>query len=287
MIISLNNQRLRNFIKMQLGLPRYGEPFDTLVEETFVREQHVLGLSPNEFKEDLANFRNAIHKFSYTNNLDSNTMGCAIPSRKEIQFNYNYWQNAMNRMPMDKYCEAFFETFAHECLHGMQTLQNGNNRAGGYNREVENRAHALYEIGTQGTAAKMARNRSFQDFDSNSVLTGDGYSDEIFAIPLIASTFGVTEQEVLKYSVRERSKLIDVLNKNIGDRDKTAELLDKMEVQLEYLHSVNYPDSSQKKFINLSNDRRREMSSIAMENIAKLSLEAFTVRIKKRRCCTI
>ncbi len=280
MIISLNNQRIRNFIKRQIGLPRYGEPFDTLVEETFVREQYVLGLSPDEFKEDLANFRNSIQKISYANGMDPNTMGMAIPRTKEIQFNFDYWKRAIDSVPMEQYCEMFFETFAHECLHGMQTMQSGNNRAGGYNREVENRAHALYEIGTQGTAAKMARNRSFKDYDSNNVLTGDGYSDEIFAIPLIASTFGVTEQEVLRYSVRERSKLVDVLNKNIGDRDKTAELLEKIEVQLEYLHSINYPDNNQKKFLDLTNDQRREMSSVAMENIAKLSLEAFTVRIK-------
>ena len=135
----------------------------------FVREQHVLGLSKAEFIEDLRNFSFAIDKMSFVK-TDEKWMGCAFPGTKEIQFNFDYWQNQMNTLPREKYCEEFFETVSHECLHGMQTRTDGYNRAGGYNNEIGNRSHAIYEIGTQGIDAKMSRSQTLKDLKENRVL---------------------------------------------------------------------------------------------------------------------
>ena len=40
--INLNNPRLRKYIREVLEINRYTEPFATLIEEVFVREQYVL-----------------------------------------------------------------------------------------------------------------------------------------------------------------------------------------------------------------------------------------------------
>ncbi len=277
--IITKNPKLRSFIKQTIGLPRYGEPYDTLVEEVFVREQHVLGLTREEFFEDLKNFTCSINKFSFEQ-TNENWMGCAFPGSKEIQFNLGYWQDRMNTLSRDQYCEEFFETFSHECLHGMQTQLNGKNRAGGYDYEIGNRKHALYEIATQGIAAKMARNQTVVNFNNNDVLTGDGYSDEIFAMGLMAATFGVSEQDVLKYSVRDRNSLVKALDINIGNPNTTASLINLFESQLEYLHSINYPDDSQKSFKGLSPEKRREMSTTAMSNIVEIAQFCMQERIK-------
>lgn len=87
------------------------------------------------------------------------------------------------------------------------------NRAEGYNRNIQNRSHAIYEICTQGIAAKMTHNRHRAELQHNLILSGDGYSDEIFAVPLIAATFGISERDVLKYGVRSREELINALDK--------------------------------------------------------------------------
>ncbi|MBR2289229.1 MAG: hypothetical protein IJ867_01055 [Clostridia bacterium] len=156
---------------------------------------------------------------------------------------------------------------------------NSYNRAGGYNQKTKNRSHAIYEICTQATAAKMARNRGWNDFKNGEILTGDGYSDEIFAVPLIASTFGVSEQEVLKYGLRERSKLVAVLNKHIGDLNYTEEMLNKIEDELEIIHSIGYPDENQKKYKNMSENTKKKKRTDSILKLTKDCQKVFAQRI--------
>lgn len=280
--INLQNPKLREYIRRTLEIERYGEPFSALLEEVFVREVYVLDLTPVELYEDLINFKNSVKFFSYGKCPDG-AMGVTYPSTGEIRFSLDYWQNVINKNPPEIYCKKFFETFAHESLHGMQNIITANgveNRAGGYNSNIQNRAHAIYEICTQGTAAKMAYDRNLNEFNNNIVLTGDGYSNEIFAVPLIASTFGVSEKEVLKYGVRNRDELITALDKNIGNKQITANLVANIENQLEYLHSIHYPDSNQKEFSNMSQEQKKKESTTVILNLVKICQEALATRIK-------
>lgn len=282
--INLKNPKLRKFIRGTLNIEKFGEPFATLLEEVFVREAYVLDLTPEELLEDINNFKNSIYYISWGECRGmQNVMGVTYPSEHRIEFKTSYWQEIMNRYSPNMYCTKFFETFAHETLHGMQNVTDERgiiyNRAGGWNIQLNNRSHAIYEICTQGTAAKMSNDRFLSQFNNNEILTGDGYSNEIFAIPLIASTFGVTEQEVLKYGMREREKLVQVLNKNIGNLDKTRELIDKIESQLEYLHSMHYPDDNQKEFKDMSDSEKKKRGSKVIINLVDICQEALVNRI--------
>lgn len=278
-----DNKNLSNYIRQSLQVERFGEPFSTLLVEAFVRMQYVLDLSPSEIKEDISNFANSTWNFRF-DKLPENTMGWSDPNRHEIVFNIDYWQNVMNRCSENEYTVKFFETFSHECLHGMQevTTNNGSlyNRAGGYNKKTNNRSHAIYEICTQATAAKMARNRQSNEFEQGIILAGDGYSDEIFAVSLIASTFGITEQEVLKYGMRERDKLVEALDKNIGNREYTARILDKIEDELEMIHSIGYPDDNQKKFKQMPDKQKSELKTKSILELTNLCQNVFATRIQ-------
>ena len=68
----------------------------------------------------------------------------------------------------------------------------------------------------------------------DSIITSDGYSQEIFAVPLLAATFGVPEKTIMKYGVRQRSKLLKACDKNflsvIFSKDKA-----KWYIALSYL----------------------------------------------------
>jgi len=154
------------------------------------------------------------------------------------------------------------------------------NRAGGYNSQVKNRAHAIYEIGTQAIASKMSYDRSHYDFNNNVILSGDGYADEIFAIPLIASTFGISEKDVIKYSVRNRDDFIRILDKEIGDLNKTNELVNRIEDQLELMHSISYPDDNQTNFKKMSDKEKKKAKTDAILKLVDICQEAFIVRIK-------
>lgn len=282
--INLKNPKLRKFIRGALNIEKFGEPFATLLEEVFVRESYVLDLTPEELLEDINNFKNSIYYISWGDCKGmQNVMGVTYSVEHRIEFKTSYWQWIMDTYSPNMYCTKFFETYAHETLHGMQNVTDERgriyNRAEGWSSQLNNRKHAIYEICTQGTAAKMANDRFFYQFNTNEILTGDGYSDEIFAIPLIASTFGVTEQEVLKYGMREREKLVQVLNKNIGNLDKTRELIDKIESQLEYLHSMHYPDSNQKEFQNMSDEEKKKRGSKVIINLVDICQEALANRI--------
>lgn len=277
--INLNNPRLRKYIREVLEINRYTEPFATLIEEVFVREQYVLELNPAEFYEDLLNFKNSVQNIKFER-CSPEYAGFFSPSKREIVLNYDYLQKSINNNPMDIYCKEFFETFAHECLHGMQQdYRLKQNRAEGYNRNIQNRSHAIYEICTQGIAAKMTHNRHRAELQHNLILSGDGYSDEIFAVPLIAATFGISERDVLKYGVRSREELINALDKNIGNQEKTTELVNKIEFQLEYLHSIRYPDKNQLDFINLSEQEKKRQSTEVMFNLIKICQESLATRI--------
>lgn len=282
--INLKNPNLRKIIREHLNLKQFDEPFQTLIEEAFLRENYVLDLTPEELLEDMNNFKNSVYQISWGNCGGSkNTMGCMYPSQHKIEFNFEFWNNIRNMYSPNIYCLKFFETFSHEFLHGTQMIFDDKgkikNRAGGWNTQLKSRSHALYEICTQGTAAKMANDRFSYQYNTNEILSGDGYSDEIFAVPLIASTFGVSEQEVLKYGMREREKLIQVLNKNIGNIEKTTELLSKIENQLEYLHSIHYPDDNQEKFINMSEDEKKKKSTQIIIKLVDICQEALAYRI--------
>ncbi len=282
--INLKNPKLRNYIRGALNTNKFGEPFATLLEEVFLREVYVLDLSPEELLEDINNFKNSIYYMSWgdCDGLE-NVMGVTYPGEHRIEFKTSYWQKIMNTYSPHTYCTKFFETFSHEVLHGMQNITDNRgflyNRAGGWSNELGNRNHAIYEICTQGTAAKIANDRFLYQFDNNEILSGDGYSNEIFAVPLIASTFGVTEQEVLKYGMREREKLVKALDKNIGNIEKTRELIDKIEYQLEYLHSMHYPDENQKEFIKMTNDEKKKRGSQVIINLVDICQEALANRI--------
>lgn len=273
------NPRLRDFVRRKLGLPKFGNGFDKAVEEMFLREHFVLNLKPEELLEDLNNFAESVKGIEWTN-LEENFLGCYYPGEKKIKLNAAYFQNLFNIYSVEEVYQAMFETISHECLHGTQTNKYGKNRAEGYNREIGNRTHALYEIATQATAAKMARNRTKEDSRKNAVLTGDGYSDEIFAMPLLAATFGVKEQDVIKYSMREREKLIELLDTNIGNKSITADLVNRIEVQLEYIHSALYPDPQQKDFKNLDSQGKLKVTSAGIYNLLNICQEAMANRIK-------
>ena len=277
-----DNKNLSEYVRNSIQVERFGQPFATLLVEAFVRMQYVLDLSPEEIKEDMLNFANTIWQFRY-DNLPGNTMGWSDPSNHEIVFDVNYWQKQINTFPEHIYSIKFFETFCHECLHGMQNVVTSSgqmyNRAGGYNQKTNNRAHAIYEICTQATAAKMSRNRSSIDFKQGDILAGDGYSDEIFAVPLIASTFGISEQEVLKYGMRERYKLVEVLNKQIGNRAYTEEMLKQIEDELEMIHSIGYPDNNQKKFKNMPEERKKQLKTDSILKLVDLCQNVFANRI--------
>jgi len=282
-VISDNNTRLRRYIKNMIQAERFGEPYATLIIEVFVREQHILELTPEEFVEDLMNFKNTTYRFRYDKMQNPNWLAYQSSEEHEIVFNVDYWNNLIQNCSPQIYAQKFFETFSHECLHSMQTTWvNGRayNRAGGYNSQVKNRAHAIYEIGTQAIASKMSYDRSHYDFNNNVILSGDGYADEIFAIPLIASTFGISEKDVIKYSVRNRDDFIRILDKEIGDLNKTNELVNRIEDQLELMHSISYPDDNQTNFKKMSDKEKKKAKTDAILKLVDICQEAFIVRIK-------
>lgn len=278
-VINLKNDKLRNYIKSVLGTNTYGEPMDTLILEIFLREQYVLDLTPQELYEDLINFKNSVKEITFEKVENERWAGVQYPDLKKIVLNFDYWQNLANRLPPEMYYEKLFETISHECLHGMQT-KDGVNRIQGYNFLIGSRKHALMEICTQGIAAKMTYNRDRNDFRTNNILTGDGYQDEIFGVPLIAAAFGVSDKDVLKYGVRDYDKLVEILNKNIGDIELTKDFLFQIETQLEYMHSINYPDSDQVEYINLTNEQRKNGITLAMKRMADLANEVLVSRIQ-------
>ncbi len=279
--VKVENPQLRNFIKQKLGLPRYGnQMFDYLVEEAFVRMQYVLDLSPEELMEDINNLNAALNHIGFVK-TNERWMGLQIPSRKEIQFNLDYFQNLINTLPPNEYCTKFMETVIHELLHAMQTDRNtGRNRAQVFNRKVNNRGHAIYEICTEGIATKCTADRSYYEMEENKILVGDGYSQELFAIPLLAATFGVPEKTILKYGVREREKLINACNQNIGDYQKTSNLLFRIENELETIHSIYYPDDNQKQYKNMTNEQKTIEAGNAYRNLIKTCEEAMAERIQ-------
>ena len=274
----INNPRMRNFIRDKLGLPKYGNGFDKVIEELFIREIYVLNLRPEEILEDIENFKNSVNEI-VVENFDDDFLGEYVPLEKKIKINSACYQKIFeSKLPEEAYT-MYFETIIHECLHGTQTRKNGMNRAEGYNEKLQNRTHALYEIATQATAIRITRSKKIDD--TSKFLNDGGYGDEIFAIPLISATFGVSEQDVIKYCMRDREKLIDVLDENINNRELTYDLLNRIEEQLEYIHSANYPDPNQINFKNMSKKGKLNITSSAINNLVSICEEVMADRIKK------
>lgn len=279
-ISAKDNKEIINIIIKELQPNRFIRPFDGMLIEVFFRMQYVLGLSVEELKEDIQNFNEGI-KIIRWEHMEKKYAGLTKPATREINLNVDYFQNIINTFPIDVYIIKLFETFSHECIHGTQFRNNYfGNRAGGFNKKVNNRSHAIFEICTQAIAAKICRNRKIEDYEKGTILSGDGYSDEIFAVPLIASVFGVSEQTVMKYGVRERYKLIQALDKNIGNKDYTQEIIFKIEDELEMLHSISYPDDNQKKFKKLSEHKKSKMKNECMSNLINLCQSVLCYRIQ-------
>lgn len=277
--IALENPRLREYIKKTLKVERYGEPFATLLVEVFIREQQLLDLTPKEFNEDLRNFSRFVSEFSY-DKLKDDLFGY-IDNKGRIALDERFNVPISDELSAKKY----FVTFSHECLHGMQIYYKKGfynyNRAGGYDNTLKNRKHSLYEVGTEVIAAKMTYDTDIYDFQRNRKSKGDGYPDELFAIPLIASAFGLPEKEVLKYIVRPREQLIKALDKNIGDLKKTTEFLDKIEENLEYIHYIGYPDESQLYFKTMFEEEKQRAVTEKFLKLTQVSQEVFITRIKQ------
>ena len=278
--VQLENEKQREFIRRVVGLPRYGDQFfDYIVEEAFVRMQYALDLSTEEFYEDLQNLSANLNTIRYVN-TNERWMGQQIPSMKEIQINWGYFQNLRKNTPPDEYCNKLMETIIHELLHAMQTDRyTGTNRAQVFNHNVNNRGHAIYEICTEAIAAKCTKDRKYSEMEDNKILIGDGYSQELFAVPLLAATFGVSEKTIMKYGVRERRKLIEACNKNIDDMDKTGNLLFRIEDRLERIHSIYYPDDNQTKYKNMSREQKQQEAAEEYKKLIKICEEAMAERI--------
>lgn len=281
--IALENPRLREYIKKTLKVERYGEPFATLLVEVFIREQQVLDLTPEEFNEDLHNFSRKVYKIGFEKMPEIKTA--------EIKGYYDNGKIALaekykNGIYSDEDAKEFFEIFSHECLHGMQiTPKNGNNdynRASGYDKTLRKERQSRCEIGTELIAYKITYNRDNYDFKANNTIEdASGYTEELFVIPLIASAFGLTEKEVLKYIVRSREQLLNALDKNIGDLKKTTEFWDKIEENLEYIHSMHYPDEQQIYFKSRFDEERQKAVTEKVLKIAQVSQDIFVTRIKQ------
>ena len=279
--IDVENLHLRYYIRKYLGLnnvsPRYGYMFDDVVEEAFVRMQYVLDLSPEEFLEDLENLDASLDKikFEYTSKL-----GLFWPSKKSILLNNNHFYNLYTQPSKENYCQLLLEVLIHELLHAMQLDKDTKcNRAEAFNKKINDRTHAIFEICTQAITSKCVFNRDFYDMTQDSIITSDGYSQEIFAVPLLAATFGVPEKTIMKYGVRQRSKLLKACDKNIRDTNKTADLLQRIEDELATIHSIYYPNSNQKEFKNLNDKEKVRKAKIAYTNLIRICNEALAERI--------
>ena len=279
-MIKIENPYLRNFIRNKIGLPRYGNAlFDYVVEEAFVRMQYVLDLTPQEFLEDLENLNSSLNKISYAK-LPDKWAGVLRPSTKEIQLNNDYFIKLQETTSPYDYISILSQVLIHELLHAMQTNKFGQNRAEIYNKSVNNRGHAIYEICTDGISIKCSINRRYSDMKNNRILDNGGYSNELFAIPLLAATFGVSEKTILKYGVRERYKLIEACNKNIGNTEKTGDYLFRIENKLELIHSIFYPDDEQEYYKNLSEEQKQKESHQAFKELISICGEVLAERIQ-------
>jgi len=279
-VINIENPHLRGFIRKKLGFPRYNSLlYDYMVEEALVRMQYVLDLTPEEFLEDLENLNSSLNKISFVNTNDS-WMGQYVPSTKEIQFNNGYFNDLFKTLSSFEYSNKLFETVVHELLHTMQYDKNGHNRAEVYNKNVKNRGRAIYEICTEGIAVKCTYARSYSDMENNEIPVGDGYSQELFAIPLLAATFGVSEKTILKYGVRERYKLVEACNKNIGNSPKTEDFISRIEDKLELIHSIFYPDNNQKKFKKMSYEQKQIEAHKAYKELISICGEVLSERVQ-------
>ena len=279
--IQIENPHLRSFIRKKLDLPKYAIPtsnFDKVVEELLVRYQYVLDLSPEEFMEDLENLKSSLKTIKFSH-IKGHEIAFYSPTEKSITLSSDYFDELLKSQPTNDYYNYLLETLFHELLHSTQTKKNGYNRAEVYNTNLKNRGHALYEIATEGISIKCTSGRSQPEMRENRIQIGNGYSNELFAIPLLAATFGVSEQTILKYGVRQRAKLIKVCNVNIGDISKTEELLFRMENELETIHSIYYPDNNQKEFIKMSPKEKAENAKAAYINLIKICNEAMAERI--------
>jgi len=264
-----SNEQYSKMIRTGLQNKNMSSDVKQVVEEIFLRRAYELGLTDEEFENDFLKFRANVSSISFLAEEEMgnpNFGGHYNHYLKEIAINkdqymdlYNHYAN--NNIYIKRFKEDFIGMIGHEIGHaasenhrkgtyGVRYLkgkdENGDNIYGGGALD-----EAFIERIAHDTIRGTKENTDVIDY----VPETQGYTSITFMPSMLATTFGVSEKELLKASTKGREEFLKTLLgyepeiTHVEDEKDIEKISDeklknffKIEENLNRLYNINYGD---------------------------------------------
>ena len=230
------NRRINKTVKK---LP-IDENFKPIIADIVLRRAAQFGRSYSELKTDLDALVNNLERIRIVDREKMAIYNYALAvycgADKEIQIS----SDTLKESP-----ERIYQIIAHELFHVMLKDNRGVDRFDKFNYILETRSNLFQELIAEKCSYRLTYpvNIDYRGFNSNVF----GYEDISFVLDFIESTYGVNEQDVLKYALNGRHELAKFLSKSAGEEIYEAEeFLDEIEVGGTLLLSTLYEDGDAK-----------------------------------------
>ena len=162
---------------------------------------------------------------------NENTSGLYNWKKKSITLNSNILKKDL------EYCDylVILETLTHESYHAMNDNQYGNDRTFYSNENDIIYNDGIKEIFTEKEADRTILNRN-PNYAYNYYSPTFGYDNTTCYTNIIAAAYGIKEKELLQAAIKGNKEFIDVLYKNIKDKNLAQKCYEDISLNINLLH---------------------------------------------------
>lgn len=272
------NDELIEYFQKKVNKINVDKVFKPLLIDILLRRSYEFELSPQEIEQDIESLSHNLRKIQIgkmPKDIKTAT-GLYMGDSKKIILEEEMVRRCLysgSSQGLDK----IYAILTHEVYHTLSREKNGKDRLSTINSMTGKRSHALVEAVIETAADRAVYSRVFKD-KMNFRKDTAGYPEMTFVVPVLAATYGVTEKEFLKHALMGRTDLITFLASKANEGTfRTAQFLDGIELNLDKIHKVLYPNRGK-----VSKDKRTEEISEGIFAISHMC----NCKLEERYNCT-
>lgn len=226
-------EELNNLISNRVSKLEIPDELKMYITDILMRRAYQYDFTNEEVETDLDTLSYSLKSIDF-NLVSSSTSGIYNTSKRSISIN-----------PLFFDIKNIYSTLAHELFHACTHNKDGIDRLVDINLYTHESNYSLNEAIIEKAAHKIVYPTIPKDPYYNK--DANGYDRAVFIVDMLAATFGVTDQEIIKNGLQDKNKLIEYLTSKSGQPSYfTTGFLDKLELNYNSLCRMLYDDKKEK-----------------------------------------
>lgn len=237
------NSNLKKYFETYIDKMEVEDEYKPVLTDILLRRAYQYKFTKEEIQTDMRTLLGSLKSIEIKKMPKGyeNAAGLYSPLEKKITIAKDYSKSSSP--------EDLYQTLTHEVYHALTHEPNGYDRLGGINSITGAGNTSLLEAIIEKASYRTVKSNQRDNLYYNK--NARGYNDMTFIIDLLESTYGVSEQALLRNSIQGRERLVEFLS-SIGNEtpNDSRIFLDSLEANYALLHKTLYPFNEETKLSN-------------------------------------